>query len=293
MMRINKFSFNSAKYKLDISKRYIPVNISKYFNERCKYILYSTKSIIAVPILEFAYEALVSFTFVKYPYLKKDFENQLESYATGFVDGYESSFTPFIVTPETLKESILIAIQIQKTGFPTSFNDIGTDMEKAYFKESAFVEMGYKYGRNYRAWQILLETPKYFENEELFTQQAKDKNRKINPTKTKFEDILNKNGNTILPRLKTVYYKAKPIEFAFLLKAMYKLNMLQVNPLSFNNVELHRMMKAEFGPIGSRQSLSSNIKRDDIYSKEQIKLLTKRLKDICKEQIDLLHFSGI
>ncbi len=273
-------SFDNKKYMLNFNRGDIPLNIRQYFRTQNEFIYYSTKTATGFPVLEFAINTLRHITLKDSPHLIEEFSIVFDQYAKGFLEGFEAKFEPYINTPETIKESIMIAVRGNKTGFPVSYKNVKDFDQTAYFNEQAFFDMGYKYGRHYRAWLIVLETPKYFSNEDLFKSRESKPVVKIIESKMKFVNLLSEKGVKILPQLKSEYYKSKPLEFASMLNALFKLKLISINPTVYNIVELHRMVKDEFGDIGTRQSLSSNVKKSTDHAKEQLIININRIKTL-------------
>ncbi len=171
-LSIDIISFDKGKHKLNFQMGFVPENVMTYYMERNKFIYIDTATAKCIPVLHGSYE-LLCFSHKDNKRLADEFLMVFDCYAIGFLKGFETTFTPFISTPENIKELILKAININMAhGFTTTYKNQGKKAlanENAYYEANAFYEMGEEVGRNYRAWLLVLETPSYFQNEFPFT----------------------------------------------------------------------------------------------------------------------------
>jgi len=110
------------------------------------------------------------------------------------------------------------------------------------------------------------------------------------PEFTYFEDFLTEEGKKLIPFLLKQYKGAKPQQFAFMLFALYDLNVLDINPAIYDNItQLHKALQSMFGNIGNvggRYNLSLNLQNINAatqYQQRQIKSHRKKIK----KQLDL------
>lgn len=90
-------------------------------------------------------------------------EMHLAEYAKGFTEAMKHEFAPTINTPENIKEMVLTEVQNgSQFGFPERVKD--SKKQERYFDAKDVYEYGFRVGKVYKAWSIIFETPKYFED---------------------------------------------------------------------------------------------------------------------------------
>jgi len=96
--------------------------------------------------------------------LKTEYKKMhLSEYAKGFIEGMKYDFIPTIDTSENRRELILSEVENGSMfGFPKRSRD--TKKLQWYFDKQDVYDYGYRVGKVYKAWAIIFETPKYFED---------------------------------------------------------------------------------------------------------------------------------
>lgn len=111
---------------------------------------------------------------------KYDLRIHFKEYDRGFLEGYRSSFIPFIDTIGNRKEMVMKAIKEEIRRFSQKMTSIASMNTEDDFYKAGIVE-----GRRYKAWEIIFETPltfiKYFEPAENFESKAKQRPPVIKP----------------------------------------------------------------------------------------------------------------
>jgi hypothetical protein len=96
-------------------------------------------------------------------------------YANGFFDGYNSDFATEIGTPESKKEAIMRSARENQNYNPIVINRLNS------FLDSNLYDAGYHFGKHYKAWEIIFETPgqfvDYFANLTQTSAHDDDKNK--------------------------------------------------------------------------------------------------------------------
>ena len=105
----------------------------------------------------------------------------LQEYARGFIDGYNSTFEPFINTIEAKKEMVLNSATKTSRSFVESYTENGKHGKG--FELDNLYEDGFYEGERYKAWEIILQTPNEFIGYFNSNQQSTP-NNDIKPTQT-------------------------------------------------------------------------------------------------------------
>lgn len=154
--------FDANEYKLDLRNGLIPLNICRYYIDFNEFIYINYGDVENIPILRLVFD-LNEFNLKENSQLKGQYSQALLNYALGFLMGIKDDFIPKIDTPENRKELILKSIfdANMRASFPVS----RSESKECFFDEKSCYERGFKAGKNYKAWSLLLETPRFFEAE--------------------------------------------------------------------------------------------------------------------------------
>ena len=188
------------------------------------------------------------FRFVLYStiFKTKSKKMHLSEYAKGFLEGVKYQFVPTIDTPENKRELILNEVE---NGSQFGFTQRKKDNKSSqwYFDKKDTYEYGFRVGKVYKAWSIIFETPKYFENG--FPDITKNENVNADTNKGNNETVADELHNTVekyfLPlqdafRIDTDYKKAFETVYSYFKQDIKKLS----KPIFVRSGNVKKLCKA-------------------------------------------------